>query len=367
MQEDRVSGARIDETGRPGDDDIGRAWLAPAVIAALGLAAMFAIAAAKGLPIRDPDARYVGSPLALIAVIAVVFVALDVGPRAWLRRKRGSAESAESASPLAVLRERWFNRRGAIVLVALLSFYATYLSYRNLKSFVPFVTGADHDMGLLDLDRAMFLGQDPANVLHAILGTGVAAHILSWAYLAFLSFVPISLGIALIWSSNLRGGLLYVTSLSLCWLFGAASYYLLPAQGPIYAQPRLFSDLPETGVAGLQQTLAEHRVEVLVNPDSTAAVQSVAAFASLHIAVLFAAALIAQMLGAQRMIRLGLWIFFGLTVVATIYFGWHYLIDDLAGLAIGAVAVALAARATGYEMPWPAWLRPGAQRRATAA
>lgn len=364
MQDERVSGTRIDQTGRPGYDHIGRAWLAPPLLAALGLAAMFAIAAAKGLPIRDPDARYVGSPLALIALIAIVFVALDVGPRAWLRRRR---ESADRASPLAVLRERWLNRRGAIVLVALLSFYATYLSYRNLKSFIPFVTSADHDMGLLDLDRAMFLGQDPANVLHAILGTGLAAHILSWAYLAFLSFVPISLGVALIWSSKLRAGLLYVTSVSLCWLFGAASYYVLPAQGPIYAQPRLFSDLPETGVARLRGTLAEHRAEVLANPDSTGAVQSVAAFASLHIAVVFAAALIAQMVGAPRIIRRGLWTFLGLTIVATIYFGWHYLIDDLAGLAIGAGAVALAARATGYELPWRAWLRPGAQRRPTAA
>ena len=364
MQQDRVPGAGIGETAIPGDDDIGRAWLAPALIATFALAAMFAIAAAKGLPIRDPDARYVGSPLALIAVIAIVFVALDVGPRAWLRRRR---ESSESASPLAVLRERWFTRRGAIVLVALLSFYATYLSYRNVKSFIPFVTGADHDMGLLDLDRAMFLGQDPANVLHAILGTGVAAHILSWAYLAFLSFVPISLGVALIWSSNLRAGLLYVTSISLCWVFGAASYYVLPAQGPIYAQPRLFSDLPETGVGRLRGALAEHRAEVLANPDSTGAVQSVAAFASLHIAVVFAAALIAQMLGAPRPLRRGLWVFLGLTVVATIYFGWHYLIDDLAGLGIGLGAVALAARATGYEMPWPAWLRPGSHRRPTAA
>ena len=364
MPQDLVSAAETSVADPPGGgDDIGRAWLAPALIAAFALAAMFAIAIAKGLPIRDPDARYVGSPLALIGVIAAVFMALDVGPRAYMRRKRSAGATS---SPLAVLRERWFNRRGAIVLVALLSFYATYLSYRNLKSYIPFVTDADHDMGLLDLDRAMFFGQDPATFLHTVLGTGVAAQILSWVYLAFLTFVPVSLGVALIWSSNLRGGIFYVTTLSLCWLFGAASYYLIPAQGPIYAQPRLFTQLPETGVSRLQETLAEHRVEVLVNPDSTAAVQSVAAFASLHIAVVFAAALVAQLLGAQRMLRLGLWSLFALTGVATIYFGWHYLVDDLAGLAIGAAAVVLAARATGYAIPRPAWLRPAAQSRATA-
>lgn len=363
MPEDRISGAGIVNSRSPAEDDVGRAWLAPVLIAAFALAAMFAIAIAKGLPIRDPDARYVGSPLALIALIAIVFVALDIGPRAYLRRKRNNGEAA---SPLAVLRERWFNRRGVIVVVALVSFYGTYLAYRNLKSFIPFVTDADYDTGLLALDRAMFFGQDPATFLHAVLGTGVAAQVLSWVYLAFLTFVPVSLGVALIWSSNLRGGLFYVTALSLCWLFGAASYYMIPAQGPIYAEPRLFSGLPETGVSRLQETLAEHRVEVLVNPDSTAAVQSVAAFASLHIAVVFAAAMVAHMLGAHRMLRLGLWSLLALTGVATIYFGWHYLIDDVAGLAIGAVAVGLAARATGYEVPRPAWLRPASQSRATA-
>ena len=29
----------------------------------------------------------------------------------------------------------------------------------------------------------------------------------------------------------------------------------------------------------------------------------------------------------------------GLTVTATVYFGWHYIIDDFAGLLIGVVAV----------------------------
>jgi hypothetical protein len=363
MGEHQASGAGASNPTSSGEYDVGRAWLAPVLIGTFSLAAMFVVAIAEGLPIRDPDARYVGSPLALIAVIALVFIALDVGPRAYLRRKR---DHTAAASPWTVLRERWFNRRGVIVGVALLSFYATYLAYRNLKSFIPFVTDADHDNALLDLDRAMFFGQDPATFLHTVLGTGLAAEVLSWIYLAFLTFVPVSLGVALIWSSNLRGGLLYVTSLSLCWIMGAASYYVLPAQGPIYADPRLFSDLPETGVSRLQETLAEHRVEVLVNPDSTAAVQSVAAFASLHIAVVFAAALVAQMLGAHRMIRLGLWTLFALTAVATIYFGWHYLIDDFAGLAIGAGAVAIAARATGYPVPLPAWMRPARQSRATA-
>ncbi len=344
-------------------DGVGRAWIAAPAVALVSLVSMLAVAGLEGLPIRDPDARYVGSPLALIGLIALIFVVLDVGPRAWFRRRSGDGSSA---SPVAVLRERWLNRRGLIVMVALLSFYVTYLSYRNLKSFIPFVSGADHDVGLLDLDRAMFFGSNPATVLQDVLGTGISAEVLSTVYLLFLTFVPVSLGIALIWSSNLRGGLLYVTALSLCWLFGAISYYMLLAQGPIYADPSLFAALPETGVSRLQETLAEHRVEVLADPHATNAVQSVAAFASLHIAVVFAAALVAEMLRAHRALRAGLWTLLALTAIATIYFGWHYLIDDVAGLAIGAGAVGLAAWATGFPLPRPARWRSPAQSRATA-
>jgi hypothetical protein len=296
------------------------------------------VAALEGLPIRDPDARYVGSPLALISLIVALFVVLDVLPRAARRERR--SDGGFLAATRRVFGERWWGRRGVIVVACILGFYATYLAYRNLKSFLPFVTeGTLHDPGLLDLDEAMFFGTPPSDVFHGILGTGIAAEVLSAVYLAFLTFVPLSLGFALIWSSRIRTGVWYVTALSICWMLGALSYYLVPSLGPIYAQPALFADLPVTGVSELQGTLLEHRGEVIADPDATTAVQSIAGFASLHVAVIFTAALIAQLSGAARLLRFGLWTFFGLTVVATIYFGWHYLIDDVAGLVIGAAAV----------------------------
>ena len=346
----REDSARPGAGGAPPQDpasSIGRAWWGPPLIAAFGVAAMGFVALALDLPIRDPDARYVGSPLALIGVIAAVFVALDVVPRALRSRSQGGSTLAALAG---VFNARWLGKRGAIVLVSLLSFYATYLAYRNLKSFLPFAVSGDHDLVLLDLERTLLFGQDPATLLQTLLGTGVAAHGLSVVYLSFLTFVPVSLGVALIWSSNLRAGLWYVTALSLCWMLGAASYFAVPAQGPIYAKPALFYGLPETGVSRLQETLAGHRAEVLADPAATTAVQSVAAFASLHIAVVFAAALIAQLLGVRRGYRIALWAYLGLTALATVYFGWHYVVDDVAGLLIGGFAVVAAAWATGFEL-----------------
>ena len=333
-----------------------RNFIGIAVVGALSLAATLAVAGIEDLPIRDPDARYVGSPLALISLIVALFVVLDVVPRAISRARRDGTGSATAVRE--VFSERWWGRRGVMIVVCILGFYATYLSYRNLKSFLPFVTdGSLHDPGLLDLDSWMFFGTPPSTLLHDLLGTGLAAEALSAVYLAFLTFVPLSIGVALIWSSRVAEGVWYVTALALCWVLGILTYYLIPSLGPIYAEPSLFSNLPVTGVSEIQDTLLQDRGEVLANPHASDTVQSVAGFASLHIAVIFTAALIAQLAGAPRTLRLGLWTFLSLTVVSTIYFGWHYVIDDIGGVAIGMLAVYGAALMVG--------LRPAPLRAAT--
>ena len=333
-----------------------RNFIGIAVVGALSLAATLAVAGIEDLPIRDPDARYVGSPLALISLIVALFVVLDVVPRAISRARRDGTGGATAVRE--VFSERWWGRRGVMIVVCILGFYATYLSYRNLKSFLPFVTdGSLHDPGLLDLDSWMFFGTPPSTLLHDLLGTGLAAEALSAVYLAFLTFVPLSIGVALIWSSRVAEGVWYVTALALCWVLGILSYYLIPSLGPIYAEPSLFSNLPVTGVSEIQDTLLQDRGEVLANPHASDTVQSVAGFASLHIAVIFTAALIAQLAGAPRTLRLGLWTFLSLTVVSTIYFGWHYVIDDIGGVAIGMLAVYGAALMVG--------LRPAPLRAAT--
>jgi hypothetical protein len=321
--------------------------MAPVAIAVLGLSAMLAISTIEDLPIRDPDARYVGSPIALIGLIAAIFVVLDTIPRTWRAVRRTDAQPL--AALWSVFKDRWLTSRGAIVLACLVSFYVTYLSYRNLKSFLPFVTDANHDLALLGFERIVFFGTDPAQLLHTLLGTGFTAYVLSFVYLLFLTFVPVSLGAALIWAKRMGPGLWYVTSLSITWLLGALSYYVLPALGPYYVRPGVFADLPNTGVLDLQEKLLEHRTEVLADPAATNAVQSIAAFASLHIAVVLVAALIAHLVGAPRWLRIGLWTFLGLTAIATVYFGWHYVVDDIAGAAIAVFAVWAGARLTGND------------------
>ena len=59
-------------------------------------------------------------------------------------------------------------------------------------------------------------------------------------------------------------------------------------------------------------------------------------------------------------------------MVATIYLGWHFFVDVLAGVGVGVAAVALAGRATGNPLrrrdePWTFRMPLEAQERQVAS
>ena len=108
------------------------------------------------LGIRDPDG-IIGWRFTFVLMLVGGFVALDVIPRAIVAARTNRTPTW--ATLIALARERWPWRRIGFVVGAIVGFYATYLSYRNLKSFLPFVTdGSNHDLGLLDFDQAIFFG-----------------------------------------------------------------------------------------------------------------------------------------------------------------------------------------------------------------
>jgi membrane-associated phospholipid phosphatase len=94
----------------------------------------------------------------------------------------------------------------------------------------------------------------------------------------------------------------------------------------------------------------EKRAEFLAAPVASGALQSIAAFASLHTAIVFAGALVAHLLRAPKLLRIAMWVYLALTMLATIYFGWHYIFDDLAGFVIGGLSVWLGAVLTGWRI-----------------
>jgi hypothetical protein len=295
------------------------------------------------LPVRDPDSvagpTYVRLPLILLAAFL-----LDVVPRSvW--RARGLTRLPARFSD--VVRERWGYAHLKFAFLGLGAWYLTYASFRNLKSFVPFVNRHLWDGVLGDVDRVLWFGHDPALVLHDLLGTGTAAHFLSFVYVAWIVFVPASLVVALVWSRDALAGAWYVTAVAVDWVLGVATYFMVPTLGPVYARPEMFTGLARTDVTGLQHTMMEERHAVLVNPFTTDAVQTIAAFASLHVGICVTMCLMAELLRLPRLLRIFLWVFLALTVVATVYLGWHYFVDALGGAVLGVAGVWIAARGTG--------------------
>lgn len=327
----------------------------PAVAGVTLIAALLATSAA-GVPFRDPDnvaAKY----LVLVGASVLMLAMIDVIVRAGRRTQTWRPSRAAMHS---VRQERWGGYRAVAAASALVSFYLSYLAYRNLKSMIPLLRPADlFDRELAAFDRGLFLGNDPAGLLHSLLGTGAQAHVLSFIYVGFIVLLPLSLALALVFSLDLPGGLFYTTAVSLNWPLGAASYYMLPALGPIYAAPGGFADLPATEAGRLQGVLLDDRLEFLRDPAVAGTAQAIAAFASVHISMIFTAAVAAHVLGLTRRVRIGLWVLLALTAVATIYLGWHYVVDDIAGVVLALVALALAGALTGFEV------RPG-RRRALA-
>ena len=320
-----------------------------------------------GVTFRDWE-HAVAWRLAQMLCAVALLVALDIAVRA---ARRSPKPIPSSAAIRQVRRERWTGRRLAAVGGAVVCFYVTYLAYRNVKSAVPLLRPGDlFDHQLTSFERGLFGGNDPAALLHSLLGTGIAAEALSVVYMAFFYFVLISLPLALVFIPLPQGGIFYVTALSINWALGAASYLLLPARGPIYATPGVFAELPATDVSHLQDVLRRQRIEFLSDPMAANAHQGIAAFGSLHTSIIFTAAVAAHMLGLDRRLRIGMWVLFALTTIATVYLGWHYVVDVLAGMVIAVVALALARALTGFE-PRTARrrirLRPGIAGRPAAA
>ena len=146
-------------------------------------------------------------------------------------------------------------------------------------------------------------------------------------------------------------------------MLGAASYFLLPSLGPIYFDPGAFASLPASEVTNLQAILLDQRVAFLNDPAGSTP-QSIAAFASLHISMSFTAALTAQLLGVGRRLRIALWAWLAVTAVGTVYLGWHYVVDDIAGVLMGAAALGLARVATGVDLRAARLRRQGERARA---
>jgi hypothetical protein len=283
------------------------------------------------VPFKDPHGKLFRAKLPDTAEFLLAAVVVDVVVR-WLRGRKGGA------TLWSTVRTRWTPYRVAMILAGLVAYFVVYLSYRNLKSWDVFNSPQD-DM-LLRWDRWLFFGHSPAVLLHDLLGQDLAARLLTDLYESFSWLVTIALVAALAFTPTVRQAYVFVTAAMWAWILGVGSYYLIPSLGPFHAAPEEFAGLTHTSIQTTQDAYLAQRVHLLAHPHASDAFAQISAFASLHCALACLIFLMARYYG----LRLVSWVaglFLVGTLIATVYLGWHFAVDDVAGLAIAWVAVQL--------------------------
>jgi membrane-associated phospholipid phosphatase len=320
-----------------GDDrDVGSEsvrWLIARVWVVVTAFAAFTVARSQlvDIPLRDPHGAIFVSRVALSLGLLVLLAVIDAGLRTL-------GQGLPWRQALSVLRKRWAGRRLILVLLALLAYHVVYFCYHNLKSWD--VLNLPRDTMLLSWDRWLFFGHSPAVLLHDLLGQHVAAYVLLVVYESFSTLVSVSVVATLVFTDRVRDGYVFIASALWVWILGVGSYYLIPSLGPFQSAPRDFAGLPHTMIQDTQARYMGQRAHLLAHPHAADAFAQVSAFASLHVAVTCLLLLMARYYRLRSLSRV-LVVYVAGTVLATVYLGWHFALDDVAGILIAIVAVRL--------------------------
>lgn len=245
---------------------------------------------------------------------------------------------------------RWEPRRLALLLSGIVAYHVVYLCYRNMKSWDAFNTPRDHD--LLALDKWLFFGHSPASITHSLFGTSSAVTFtFSHVYEAFSMVVSLAIVAAPAFITSTRRGLVMLTAGMWGWIIGTISYYAVPSLGPAFSAAYDFARLPHTFITHDQANYLAQRQAFLAHPSDPTTFVSISAFASLHVGM---TALITflSVYYRKRVITVVMSIYLVLVIIATIYFGWHFFSDVVAGFVLAGLAILL-----GHLTVYPTSLR----------
>ena len=132
-----------------------------------------------------------------------------------------------------------------------------------------------------------------------------------------------------------RKAYVFLCAATWAWILGTLCYYLLPSLGPYAAAPGEFAGLRHTPITDTQAEYLAERAAFLADPSAADAFVSLGAFASLHVGFTTLVFLMARYYGLRRTSRV-LAVYLAAVIISTVYFGWHYVLDDIAGVLLAA-------------------------------
>ncbi len=281
-----------------------------------------------------------------------------LGGLLWLLYGHRPRAGQVAASPVAVIvrwmQARWARDRFVSLLWPPLLFATLMPAFNAFKQMILPAAGFRFDPLFADMDRWLFLGNDPWRITHGLFGSPNATFLIDKAYHGW--FVPMALGLMICaWLPNasFRLRTQYLLSYIMMWIgVGSVLAFLLPSAGPCFYENFVG---PSPGFQALMERLAADQA-ALGSPISALTFQSgllsvfggdtliigggISAMPSVHngLAALFAFA-------AFRINRKLGWAmtgYAGLIWLGSVHLGWHYAIDGLLafGLAWGIWRVA---------------------------
>jgi membrane-associated phospholipid phosphatase len=206
-----------------------------------------------------------------------------------------------------------------------------------LKSSIYLVNSRTWDSQLLRLDRALHFGISPSLFLLELFNSPVAYRATDLYYATLYGIIVVTYPSIFVAIAEKQLRRAFAAAFVLVMILGWIGYAALPSWGPVFIQPAEFekalSYMPMT--VKIQSQLFEETSSLVRNPlgQRTIVYGGIAAFPSLHVAILTLFALVSRRI-SRGWFKVNILLIL-LMIVGSVVTGYHYLIDAYAGLILG--------------------------------
>ncbi|WP_055686969.1 phosphatase PAP2 family protein [Loktanella sp. 5RATIMAR09] len=277
--------------------------------------------------------------------ISLVVAAWLLAQFIWLRVQQKRQTSGQTPdNPMAWYRAYLATIRWGDIFAALLALIVTVSCFTVYKSTVVGAEGYGFDAMFIAWDRALFGGQDPWVLSHAVFPTPFLTKIIDFIY--HPAFLPMVLGYTVCIAAQGRPALRYtymVSYLASFVIIGMVMASAMHSAGPVY-DGVLFGD--GTTFAPLIERLAAQ--SAAAGPFSAVFAQDyllrlnelgvtglgggISAMPSMHIVLAFLWVLPAWHL--NRVLGAIVTVYALIIWIGSVHLGWHYFVDGLVGVAV---------------------------------
>ena len=210
-----------------------------------------------------------------------------------------------------------------------------YVTFNYLKHLTPHVNPIIYDLQLLEFEKAILAGYLPSDLMLMLFGEG-SMEFFSKGYTSFYFFNAI-LCFVMLFQRKVNKYHEFFTAFTLVWFLSILIIYIYPTWGPCFFIPESYTWFAGTHISDLQANLWTMKLELDANPQSKSAMFLISGLPSLHVAAVILGSI--YFWKVSKMVGIVSWAFTFLTVLTTIYFGWHYVMDDVASVVMVYAAI----------------------------